>query len=377
MEIYDLKSINKLPDPEWIIDNILPANSCTIIYGQPGCGKTFLALDICFNIAYNKKWHNHNINKTGLIFYFLGEGVAGIKKRINGWHEYNNIMFNEKFHLGLINTVVFWDKENINSIITSIRNIEKKLNQKTVLIVVDTLTRASVGLDENSTKDMGLFLNKIEYLIKEIKASVMLVHHCGKDVTKGMRGSSALLGAIDTSILVTKSDNIISVKTIKQKDGEPVELKMELCSYKNTMVIKDKEIINDDFEEIDTANKGSGTNDDWFEEADCEEIQRRYATPGYKSEERTKKDPNEDDDIASNIGKKWSLEEEQKMIKLIKSGKSFKETAEEMTRNVGGIKSRFKNILLRDISDNDAEKMIKKYNIVDKADVKYIRKYID
>ena len=59
---------------------------------------------------------------------------------------------------------------------------------------------------------------------------VIGVHHSGKDVSRGMRGSSALLGAVDTSIEVKNSDGVICLKNEKQKDHAehpPIYLKMK------------------------------------------------------------------------------------------------------------------------------------------------------
>ncbi len=354
MEIYNLFTIDKLPDPEWIIDDIIPNNSCIAIYGQPGCGKTFLALDICFNIAYNNMWNSSKITKTGLVFYFLGEGVAGIKKRIKAWHEYNNKQYNEKFHLIPMNKYIFWDKENVNTAIKLIKDIEAKLNQKTVLIVVDTLARASIGLDENSAKDMSIFLNCIENIIASIKCSVMLVHHLGKDVTRGMRGSSSILGAIDTSILITKKDQLIKVTTTKQKDGEPKEIHFNLIKFKNTMVV----------------SRPNNTVCDLLSDIEDEKSEE-------KSEEKA-------DDIVDNcinnkitekpdkFFKKWTKDDETK----IKSGKSFSSVAKDLSRTLGGVKARFKKIL-RDNNEKNFDDILKKYNIIDKKAINIVKHYVD
>jgi hypothetical protein len=49
------------------------------------------------------------------------------------------------------------------------------------------------------------------------------IHHSGKDGGKGMRGSSALLGAVDTSIRIKKAGNQLTIETEKQKDAEPAD----------------------------------------------------------------------------------------------------------------------------------------------------------
>ena len=99
------------------------------------------------------------------------------------------------------------------------------------LIVVDTLARsfAGSGADENSATDMGVFIRSCDLLREWFDCTVLAVHHSGKDADKGLRGSSALLGAVDTSVAIQRSAGTpcVTVKVLKQKDvqeAEPVGL---------------------------------------------------------------------------------------------------------------------------------------------------------
>jgi len=49
---------------------------------------------------------------------------------------------------------------------------------------------------------------------------VMLVHHTGKDATKGMRGHSSLIAALDAAIEVSRNGDQRSWQVAKSKDGE-------------------------------------------------------------------------------------------------------------------------------------------------------------
>ena len=74
------------------------------------------------------------------------------------------------------------------------------------------------------------FLDCYFFSCKSTVTAVIGVHHSGKDINRGMRGSSALLGAVDTSIKVKNTDGLICLKTLKQKDQAehpPIYLKMK------------------------------------------------------------------------------------------------------------------------------------------------------
>jgi DNA-binding PadR family transcriptional regulator len=73
-----------------------------------------------------------------------------------------------------------------------------------------------VGGDENSAKDMGLFIAACDRIRHATGATMMVVHHTGKN--GDYRGSSALKGAVDTMIELKNDDGLITVSCAKSKD---------------------------------------------------------------------------------------------------------------------------------------------------------------
>lgn len=93
-----------------------------------------------------------------------------------------------------------------------------------VAIAVDTLARCMAGGDENSAKDMSLFVQSCDRLRAETRAAVLVVHHSGKADKSAERGSSALRGAADTMIeLALETEGGLKVKCSKQKEDAPFE----------------------------------------------------------------------------------------------------------------------------------------------------------
>ena len=94
------------------------------------------------------------------------------------------------------------------------------------LVIIDTLARCMNG-DENSVKDMNLAIKGCDRIRERTGAAVMLVHHSGKDQSKGMRGSTALLGAIDGSMRMRPTGNdAIELSVPELRHGEPPEPRM-------------------------------------------------------------------------------------------------------------------------------------------------------
>ncbi len=92
-------------------------------------------------------------------------------------------------------------------------------------MVIDTLARCFGNGDENATLDMNKFVKGTD-LIKGTfpQATVLVVHHTGKDPRRGDRGSTALRAAADTMMeLAGSSPKALTLKCEKHKDWEPFD----------------------------------------------------------------------------------------------------------------------------------------------------------
>lgn len=241
-QTFSLDKINDIGSTQWLIEDIIPNESLIILYGPSGCGKTFIALDMTLHIAHNISWKKQSIVKQGIIIYCIGEGINGISNRIKAWHSYNNCSLNAPFVILPIEAITFSDQDNINKMINTIEEICSNYDLPVSMIVIDTLSKASIGYDENSSKDMGLFIYNFDIIKNYFKTSVMFIHHSGKNSYKGMRGSSYLLGTVDTAIQVENIDNRILVQVEKQKDGIEGSFQLRFKLHNDSLVIYNNDI---------------------------------------------------------------------------------------------------------------------------------------
>ena len=244
LKYYDINTLKNLGSIEWIVDKIFPSKSISLIYGQPGCFKTFIALDISLNLSQQlKNWHGYDINSNGIIIYLIGEGIHGLYKRIDAWFEYNDVYPKNNIKFIPINCLNIWLDKDFEKLNKTIDHILENENKTIDMIVVDTLARAITGLEENSAKDMSIFLQKMEIIKEKYLCSIMFLHHCGKEIERGSRGSSSILGAIDTSICITKKGLNLTMDIQKQKDGEEFSIDLSVIKIKESLVICDKKDI--------------------------------------------------------------------------------------------------------------------------------------
>jgi hypothetical protein len=74
------------PAVNWIVGNYLAADSLALIFGDPGCGKSFVAIDLACHVATGRTWRGNRV-KEGLVLYIAGEGRNGLSKRFRAWFE--------------------------------------------------------------------------------------------------------------------------------------------------------------------------------------------------------------------------------------------------------------------------------------------------
>jgi hypothetical protein len=209
--------------PEPLIEGLLDQETLAVIYGPSGEGKTFVVLELAFHIATGRPFLGRETSQ-GLVVYVAAEGGRGIYKRARALMQHHGVpdcpMAIVPCPIDLLKS-----QADIKALIALIREAEAEFDQPVKLLVIDTLSRALAGGDENTSTDMGAFVRNLDKIRTTIKATMMPIHHTGKDLAKGARGWSGLRAATDTEIEVV--DGVIKIS--KQRDMEQAaDIKFEL-----------------------------------------------------------------------------------------------------------------------------------------------------
>lgn len=209
---------SQIKGPGYLVKGLLQRRSYAVGYGAPGEGKTFVFLDLAYHVAAALPWMGHKVH-GGTVLYLAYEGTGGMVKRAQALrHKYGQIDVPLYIASASFNLRERDGRQALGAIVA-------ELPSKPVLIVIDTLARALMGGDENSAQDVGAFNSAVAALIDSTGACVTVIHHSGKNKQAGARGSSALLGAIDTELEVDQG----RVTASKQRDvemGEPTGFKL-------------------------------------------------------------------------------------------------------------------------------------------------------
>lgn len=218
IKLLTIDEIENLKEPAWLVRRHLPENSLSFLYGAPGSYKSFVALDLALHIGFHMPdWHSDRITASGTVVYIAGEGAHGMRDRISAWKRAQLFLPERETSFRLIQrSVDFTQKDQIVFLKEAIRD---EAVDDLRLIVIDTVSRAIPGADENSQKDMTPFVSACEDLQQEFHTAVLGVHHADKQ-GKQMRGSTVLLGAADAVFRADKKSDMAVVLTCeKQKDA--------------------------------------------------------------------------------------------------------------------------------------------------------------
>lgn len=217
---YGSSSLNL--QTQYIIKNFIPADSLVAIYGPSGHCKSFLALSAAAHIAAGKDFNNKK-TKKGAVLYISAEGGNGIHGRIRGWETRHNDGIALSNMMILTDGVILSDEEDQEQIWLMCERARHDTGLPVVLIVVDTVARCLDG-DESSAKDMGGFIRGADTIRKRTGATILLIHHTGKDASKGPRGSSSFHAALDAEYYLRREsgdedDYSVLLTCTKLKDG--------------------------------------------------------------------------------------------------------------------------------------------------------------
>lgn len=231
---------------DWAVKGLIPTNGVTVLYGASGSGKTFLAAHLALCVASGADFLKHRVKK-GKVVYIAAESPTSLERRLavmsqldtKSYGGYEFVGDEVSIYQGGIDLFI---KEKAMALIAAIKNFHDMFDPVGVCII-DTLAAAFSGIDENSN-DMATVVKIAEYIQRELFCPVVIIHHTGKDTTRGLRGHSSLRGGIEQALYVEGMANPrrIFVDKIKdEKTGD--ETPFDLISIDTEIVDSDGEAV--------------------------------------------------------------------------------------------------------------------------------------
>lgn len=208
------------PDPEWLIPELIPDRATVLVLGVTASFKTFLMQDILLAVAAGKETFGVLPKRFGPTFYGAHEARDDIRKsRKQAWKLAHEIDAQIPFFVARGPHIIADDEcaEFREQIRVRLRQSVKKIGA----VVIDTVAKSMVGLNENDAGDTGRFIAFCDSLRDEFECPVIALHHYGKDEGRGGRGSSALQSGFDTTLAVRRTPHtkLVSVQVIQHANA--------------------------------------------------------------------------------------------------------------------------------------------------------------
>lgn len=201
---------------EWLVKDLILARSFGIVYGPPGCGKSFLMSDLMLSCAAasanaqeaqergedHGEWFEYRINPFGVV-YVCAEGADDFVIRLHAWRLNQGVSPDKVLPFVFLPSSVDLrsDGADTEKLKEEIKAIDFEMRARCGVgvgaVVIDTVSRALAGGNENDSAVMGAFVRNCEDIQKELGVALIGVHHGGKEAGKGPRGHESLLGAAD------------------------------------------------------------------------------------------------------------------------------------------------------------------------------------
>ena len=207
--------------PTYIVDGVLVEDAHGIAFGGSVSYITFWVLRLAHSICTGAEFMGHKVLRTGRVVIVCGEGQGGISRRVKALSK----------HLGGFNgnlRIVTAGVDLSNDACMEAFCAELQELQP-VLVIFDTFAALNGGVDENSPSEVGQCLRRVKQCCRRAGASSIIVHHSGKDTSKGARGASNFYNDMDFVFAFKPAglegerrfEVTAHATTGKMKDGEP------------------------------------------------------------------------------------------------------------------------------------------------------------
>ena len=196
------------PPIDWLVEDFIPAGEVNVWAADSGTGKSWIAMQLALAVAGEEEetFLGLPLHKHGRVVYVDEENpVDLIYQRLNalglGPHHMKNLDYLARAGVDLVREPH--------------KLLEEVIDRDPVLVVIDSLSKVALGVDENSNTEMTkVFHEGIIPLSRLTKASVVAIHHTSKDgSSRTPRGAGAIKAAADESVNMVAAETKEGVKT--------------------------------------------------------------------------------------------------------------------------------------------------------------------
>jgi archaellum biogenesis ATPase FlaH len=230
--ILPASSASEISSEPYLVKHWIDADGVSMVFGASNTGKSFFALDLAMHVASGCSWQGRKVSQ-GHVIYVAAEGGRGFTKRIKAIEVDSPALFGAaRDHFSYVPLQLdMHGAEDTEALLLAL------CDRPVDLLIFDTFAMSMGNGSENEARDITKFLTNMNSVRQQFDCHVMIVHHSGKDSSRGARGHSSLRAAINTEIEL-KAEGVIRIAS-NSKQRENAKQRDVAFSLKTVVVGKD------------------------------------------------------------------------------------------------------------------------------------------
>lgn len=189
---------------DWLVKHLIERNGIMILAGESMAGKSFMIMDMGMKIARGMDYVGHKV-RQGTVIHMAVEDGKGTELRFKGCLKSQGISPDADVPYVVMDPFAdggtgftLMDDDVVDRFIAEC--LEWKAYYGSLeMIIIDTLSMATEGMDENSSGEASKVLGRINRIRERTGATVAVVHHMNAGGTK-VRGSTAIVANVPNVI---------------------------------------------------------------------------------------------------------------------------------------------------------------------------------
>ena len=227
--IHAQDPVDEFLDDKQLVEGLIAVGDIAVLYGAAKTGKSFLAVDLAVALSNGEVWFDRSIN-TAKVLYWAGEDFKGLIARRAACTRHKGAC--GVFSIGddPLSLAPSKAADTLDALSNVLRyelapsSLEDPSNYSKLppVLIVDTWAMLTASMDENSGRDMSAAMAALRELqVRVANLTIIIIHHAGKDGSRGMRGHSSLLAAVDVAIEVDRSSKGLGRWTVRNARRNP------------------------------------------------------------------------------------------------------------------------------------------------------------
>jgi|TARA_R110000824_G_scaffold3726_6_gene17711 hypothetical protein len=201
-----------IADQRFVMHPLFAEDESVVFAAAPKTGKTAVSLKLFMQVAAGRSLGPFNVTDRRGVLYYALEGTRAIKLRIEAEKRSQadaGTPLPDDMPMFVIErptNLISKSDENVAKVVAADRHMKEHYGFGLGIVAIDTLTKAMPGKNQNDVEDTSALFDFTSKLrIHGVKATVVYVHHTGKDGQT--RGSSNIEADVDVVLKMKKQED--------------------------------------------------------------------------------------------------------------------------------------------------------------------------